>query len=317
MILRLASATPQTVEEAAVDRGAVADVGLAVELGGRLHRAHDRQVEDLGELPVALVLARHGHDRPGAVAHQHVVGDADRDRLIGDRVGRVGAGEHAGLLRVSTWRSTSVERPRCAAVLRDGVERRRRSARPAGGVPSGHAARRQLVDQRMLGRKHHERRAEQRVGARREDADRLAARRHGEVDQRAFAAADPVALHRLDRVGPVEQVEVVDQPVGVGGDPHHPLPQRALEHREVAAVAAAVGGDLLVGQHRAQPGAPVHRRLGDVGQAVARRRPRVARSDRARPSRGRRERRALPTRSSAISSPIGRRLIRARGRTKS
>jgi hypothetical protein len=66
------------------------------------------------------------------------------------------------------------------------------------------------------------------------------------------AATDPVALHRLDRLGPVEQVEVVDQPVGVGGDAHHPLAHVALEHREVAAVAAPVGGDLLVGQHGAQ-----------------------------------------------------------------
>ena len=81
-------------------------------------------------------------------------------------------------------------------------------------------------------------------------------------------AADPVALHRLQRVGPVQPVEVVEQAVGVGGDAHHPLAHVALEHREVAAVAAAVGGDLLVGQHRAQARAPVHRRVGDVGQPV-------------------------------------------------
>ena len=34
----------------------------------------------LGEVPVALVLPGHGHDRAGAVAHQHVVGDEHRDR---------------------------------------------------------------------------------------------------------------------------------------------------------------------------------------------------------------------------------------------
>ena len=88
------------------------------------------------------------------------------------------------------------------------------------------------------------------------------------MDLGAVAAADPVALHRLDRVGPVEQFEVVDQPVGVGGDAHHPLAHVALEHREVAAVAAAVGGDLLVGDDRAEAGAPVDRRLTDVGEAT-------------------------------------------------
>ncbi len=80
----------------------------------------------------------------------------------------------------------------------------------------------------------------------------------------AVAAADPVALHRLDGVGPVEQFEVVDETVGVGGDAHHPLAHVALEHREVAAVAAPIGGDLLVGDHGAQTGAPVDRCLTDV-----------------------------------------------------
>ncbi len=90
----------------------------------------------------------------------------------------------------------------------------------------------------------------------------------GKCTSAPYAPADPVALHRLDAIGPVEQFEVVDQPVGVGGDAHHPLAHAALEHGEVAAVAAAVGGDLLVGDDGAEPGAPVDRRLADVGEAV-------------------------------------------------
>ncbi len=81
-------------------------------------------------------------------------------------------------------------------------------------------------------------------------------------------AADPVALHLLERVRPVQPVQVGQQPLGVGGDPHHPLGQRAPENREVAALGTAVCGDLLVGQHRAQARAPVHRRLVQVGQPV-------------------------------------------------
>ena len=100
-----------------------------------------------------------------------------------------------------------------------------------------------------------------------EDLDRLA-RATGEADPGAGRAADPVALHQLQRVGPVQPVQVVEQPVGVGGDPHHPLGQRTPEHREVAPLGAPVGGDLLVGQHRAQARAPVDRRLVQVGQPV-------------------------------------------------
>ena len=80
----------------------------------------------------------------------------------------------------------------------------------------------------------------------------------------------PIQLRCISLIGlgPVQRVQVVQQPVAVGGDPHHPLLQAALEHREVAAVGATVGGDLLVGQHGTQAGAPVDRRLRHVGQAV-------------------------------------------------
>ena len=37
------------------------------------------QAELLGELPVAVIVRRHGHDSAGAVAHQNVVGNEDRD----------------------------------------------------------------------------------------------------------------------------------------------------------------------------------------------------------------------------------------------
>ena len=146
---------------------------LVVVALGRLHGADDRQVERRGEVPVALVLAGHRHDRAGAVAHEHVVGDEHRDAGAGDRVGRPAAGEDA----------RSCPCPRSAA-------RCRSCARPRAGMPStascgvaappvhavlgalGPAAGRdQLVDERVLGGQHHEGRAEQRVGSGREDLD--------------------------------------------------------------------------------------------------------------------------------------------------
>ena len=57
----------------------------------------DRQAKLLGEFEVAFVVCRHGHDRAGAVADQHVVGDPDRHRLAVHRIDRVAAGEDAGL----------------------------------------------------------------------------------------------------------------------------------------------------------------------------------------------------------------------------
>ena len=295
MIASFASAIRQAVEEAAVDGRSVADVRLTVEVVGRLHGADDRQLVGLRELPVALVLAGHRHDRAGAVAHQHVVGDEDGDALVVHGVDDEAAGEHARLVaRVGLALEIALLGGELAVAVH-GVGRRAGDPehalpvvdRVALPVDEDLVARPlegdDLVDERMLGREHHERGAEDRVGARREDLDEhVLAALDREADDRAGAAADPVALHQLDRLGPVDAVEIGDQPVGVRGDPQHPLLERPAVHREVAAIAPTVGRDLFVGEHRAQPRTPVDVRLGDVGEAVA---DRSAAVGRARPCR--------------------------------
>ena len=215
-------------------------------VGERLVAGH-RQAEGLGEFPVALVVGGDRHDGPGAVAAQHVVGQVHRDRLAGGRVRGVAPGEYAGL----------AGHPLPVAD--------RRGALPVGPHGVGPIAGRQPLGQRMLRCQDHERGAGQRIrpgGERVDDqpVPRSALPRpptpnHREHDHGALAAADPVPLLQLDRLRPVQVVQVGQQPVGVRGDPQHPLPQRPAVDREVADVAAPVGGDLLVGQHRARPGA--------------------------------------------------------------
>ena len=124
----------------------------------------------------------------------------------------------------------------------------------------------QPVDQFVFGRQHQVGRAEQRVrpGGEHLDITRVGA----EPDHGAHGPADPVALHGLDLLRPIQHIQIVEQPVGVRGDAHHPLPQPFPEHREVAPVTAAVGGDLLVGQHGAQSRAPVDHRVGPVDQPI-------------------------------------------------
>ena len=70
----------QAVERPGVDHDAVAGVGRVQRLAVPVGRGDDhgyRQVVLPGEVEVACVVAGHGHDRAGAVAHQHVVGDVD------------------------------------------------------------------------------------------------------------------------------------------------------------------------------------------------------------------------------------------------
>ena len=78
---------------------------------------------------------------------------------------------------------------------------------------------------------------------------------------RAFAAADPVPLHFLERIGPIDRVEIVEQALGVGGDAQHPLAHRFADDRKAADFAFAVD-DFFVGEHGAEFRAPVHRRFG-------------------------------------------------------
>ena len=94
----------------------------------------------------------------------------------------------------------------------------------------------ELLDELVLGRQNHVRGAEQRVGPRREHAQRQirASPSNRELDLGAFAAADPVALHFLRALRPVEPVEPLEQRVGVLRDLQHPLAQRPAHAREAA-----------------------------------------------------------------------------------
>ncbi len=250
----------EAVEEAAVDLDAVARVGLApvgVPVVGGLHGAHDREPVLGGEGPVALVLGRHGHDRPGPVAHEHVVGHVERDGAAGERVDDVAAGEGAALVEgggIALRHALDVGRGGGPGAQRvDGV------ALLGGG---------QLVDERMLGGHDGIGHAEAGVGAGGEHPDgEVGAPLDGQVELGALGPPDPVALHGLGPLGPLEVVEGLEELVGVVGDAEEPLLEVALDDDVARALAGAVGQHLLVGQHGLAAGAPVDRGQGPVGQA--------------------------------------------------
>ena len=123
----------------------------------------------------------------------------------------------------------------------------------------------------MFGRQRHERRTEQRVGARRVDFE-LAAVCPGRIGQlecetRAAALADPVRLHQAHLLGPaVERVETAQQLVGEGRDLEVPLRQLAALDGGAGAPALAVD-HLLVGQHGVVDGIPVDPGFAAIGEA--------------------------------------------------
>ena len=237
-----------------------ARVGVRRGAGWAFDHAADRQLVRARESVVALVVPRHRHDRAGAVLHQHVVGDVHRDLLAVDRVGDRAPQRHARLrlLGVAALLVGLVQRVVDVLVHLLLVRGPLGEARDVG----------------VLGRHHEERRAEQRVRARREHrvVDRVGGSRSSQrnVTSAPSRAPDPVALHRLDVLGPLDPVEVAQQPLGVVGDPQEPLLELADFDQRAAALAVPVRFDLLVGEHRLVFRAPLDRRLLAVGRAPPR-----------------------------------------------
>ena len=115
-------------------------------------------------------------------------------------------------------------------------------ARPARVLADLLAVRRALdhrVDERVFRRQDEEGRAEDGVGARREDRQVHVQLVDAEEQLGALGAADPVALHQQDTVRPaaLELPGVRQQPVSVLRDLEVPLVQHAPYHVGAAALA--------------------------------------------------------------------------------
>ena len=192
-----------------------------------------------------------GHDRAGSILHQHIVGDEYRYLLTADGVCNGATQRDACLLALGGAAQLGAPRERLFDVIGDGL------------LVAGSFSKPQHV--RVFGSEHEEGRAKERVGAGREDgvfgAELVAAEDH----LGALRAADPIALHRLDVLGPVDRVQILKQPVGVVGDLEEPLFELTDLDLSAAALAAAVDY-LLVGQDGLVARAPVDVGLLPVGE---------------------------------------------------
>ncbi len=217
------------------------------------HDHAHREVEGAGEVQVALVMGRNGHDRAGPVVGEHVVGGVDRQPLPVDRIDGVPLQEHPGLRALGGHPVDLGHRAHLRQVVRELLL-------DAGAL-------RQFRRQFGVHGHDEESGAVQRVRSRRVDGDRLVAALDLELDLGTRGPSDPVALHGQHLVGPLalQLGHVVQQAFGVVGDPEVPLRQLLLGDHGVTALAAAVD-HLLIGQHRLVVGAPVDRTRLAVGQ---------------------------------------------------
>ena len=119
----------------------------------------------------------------------------------------------------------------------------------------------------MFGRKDQIGGAEEGIGAGGINGHALAGAFDLERNFRAFASADPVALHVFDPFGPIQQVNIFQQAFSVFRNLEDPLFHGAADHRVVAAFALAID-HFFVGKDRAEGRAPVDRNFVNVSQSL-------------------------------------------------
>ena len=169
----------------------------------------------LREREVALVVGGHGHDRAGAVLHEHVVGHPHRDRFAGDRVQHAAAGVEADLLQIGIGLAG---RALVAHLLDLALEPR--PFRMIGQKP---------LHQRVLRRQHDVGHAAQRVDAGGEALHLEGLAGADEAQGDAVAAADPVALHGAHALRPfIQAVQIVQERLRVVRGLEEPLRELLL-----------------------------------------------------------------------------------------
>ena len=218
-----------------------------------LHHFHNVTAELLGKFPVALIVRGHSHNGACAVADQHIIGNENGNLFAVHRV----HGAHALYFhaRFLFGQLGALEIAFAGGLF-------------LVGAHGGHVANFicPFFNGRVLGADDHIGGAKQRVrpGGVNQQA---VARRGFKPHLCAVAAANPVLLLGLYAVNKIQPVQIVYQPVGIGGYFQHPLAFVFVHHIAAAALALAVH-HFFVGKHHLAARAPVDVHLFFIGKAL-------------------------------------------------
>ena len=234
----------QSVHKTGIDVDAVLCPGFLGNIAAFQYR-NDIDTEFLCEIVVSFIMGRNRHDRTGTISHQNVVGDPDRDLLFVDRIDRISADEHTGLILIQF-------RP-----LHFGLGR---TFLLIGFNFRLLIGSRDLVDQRMFRRKDAIGCTKQGIAAGRKDSEVFICSVDLEFDFRTDGLADPVALYFFCRFRPVDGIKIGQQFFRISRDVDDPLLHVLADDRITASFRLAVN-DFIIGQDAAQFFTPVDRHL--------------------------------------------------------
>ena len=223
------------------------------------HDADDGQVELLREIEVAGIVGGHCHDSAGAIASQNVVSHPNRNLGAGQRVHGVATGKHAGLF-LGEFGTVEV------ALQCGGVH-----VFFHGGLLFGS---REFRHHGMFRGDDHVSCTEQRIATGRVNAELLFSRHavsigNGKIYFGTVALANPVLLHVLHALGPIQLVQALQQAVAIQRDAHEPLLEvTAFYFLGAALFVRAVVQDFFVRAHNLAVLAPPHLSVGVVSEAL-------------------------------------------------
>jgi len=192
-----------------------------------------------------------GHNGTGAVGDEHIVADPDWNACAIDGIDGIGAGENAGFVLGEVG-------PLEVALGGGFIDIRVDSCKAIGGCNAR--------NERVLGREDHVGCAEKRVWTGCIDFESRIMPIDLKDHRGTFGLADPVALHELDRLRPVELVEIFEETICIGSDFQNPLANSLADDFCAAAVAVAVF-NLFVCKACFAGRAPVDGHFSFVGKA--------------------------------------------------
>ncbi len=142
----------------------------------------------MSKLKVSLIAAGNGHDSPGAVGHQHIVGNPDGDFLIVDRIDGISPNENTTFVFIF-GHPVNFSLARCLFHIGFNL------GPLLGSGQFGH--------QRVFRGQNHKGCAPQRIGPGSEDGQFVSAHLSFEDNFGPFTASNPVFLHGVDPFRPV------------------------------------------------------------------------------------------------------------------
>lgn len=216
-----------------------------------LDERYNREVEMASECIVARVMSRHSHDGSGAISGEDIVADPNRYLLAGKRIDGITTSENTGDLLFDLAFTLSL----MFHLLEIGIDL---LLMFGGGKES---------DILGFGSEHHESNTEYGIGARGEDIEHDIGVSDHKLHLGALRTADPITLSLLERIAPLEGVEVIEQTGSVSRDAEAPLIHHLLLHGETATHAQTLA-HLIIGEDSSEFGAPIHHRFALISDTI-------------------------------------------------